>query len=151
MRQSNEVLLLHALVEYNIAILHIVTRPKGTYYLRHERTTLALGNIPSILIGIYVAQCRLSSGCFSIKWKAESENMKIHGYYSNTSGSSRPLLVSHRLEDTTSPDGKKIRIRRENRDLHSKLLSLCAGPYAGKLNRHGDVIGILKEFSGIND
>lgn len=130
-RGSNEILLLHALAEYNTAILQIVTGLERTCYLCHKRTKLALGNIPSILIGIYVAQCRLSSGCFSIKWKAESENMKIHGYYSNTSGSSRPLLVRHCLEDTTSPDQKNIEMRRKNRNLHSKLLSLCAGTYAG--------------------
>lgn len=107
MRRSNEVLLLHALAEYNTAILHITTWLKGTCYLCHKHTKLALGNIPSILIGIFLTQCRLSSGCFIIKWKAESENMKIHGYYSKMSGSSRPLLVIHSLEDTTSPDEEK--------------------------------------------
>lgn len=85
-RRSNEVLLLHALAEYNTAILQIVTWLKRICYLCHKRTKLALGNISTILIGIYVAQCRLSSACFGIKWKAESENMKIHGYYGNTSG-----------------------------------------------------------------
>lgn len=108
MGRSRQVLLLHALAEYITVILHIAAWLKGTCYLCHKRTELALGNIPSTLIGIYVAQYRLSSGCFSIKWKAESKNMKIHGYYSNTSGSSRPLLVRHSLEDTTSPDEKNI-------------------------------------------